>query len=75
MVTQYYALTQYGTTKENPSAIARLRDGIFERYRGGEWVEDIALSSILIGEFNDYENITEAEAFRLIRKKEHSHAQ
>lgn len=65
---QYYALTQYDTTKENPFAVARYNDGIFERYRKGEWVIDDSLAAIFIGEFIDYEIITKDEALAIISK-------
>lgn len=69
---QYYALTQHGTTKENPFAVARFNAGIFERYRipKGEWVVDDSLAAIFVGEFIDYENISESEAMRIIAAKE-----
>lgn len=66
---QYYALTQYGTTKEDPFAVARFSDGIFERYRKGTWVVDDSLAAIFVGEFNDYETISESEALRIIDAK------
>jgi len=67
MQIQYYALTQYGTTKENPFAVARFNDGIFERYCKGQWVVDDSLAAIFIGEFIDYEPITEFEAGRIMK--------
>jgi hypothetical protein len=66
---QYYALTQYDTTKENPFALARCNDGIFERYRKGEWVIDDSLAAIFIGQFIDYEIITKEEALAILAKK------
>ena len=72
---QYYALTQYGTTKENPFAVARLNDGIFERYQQGSWIEDDSLAAIFIGEFIDYEHLTEAEALRILARKEQRYVQ
>lgn len=68
MDTQYLAITKYGTTKEAPFAVARLRDGIFERFDRGKWVEDSALGDILIGDFVDYEEISEQEANRIINQ-------
>lgn len=67
---QYYALTQFDTTKENPFAVARYNNGVFERFRKGEWVADDSLSAIFIGEFNDYETISESEAMTIIAAKE-----
>jgi hypothetical protein len=72
---QYYALTQYGTTKQNPFAVARLNDGIFERYLQGKWIIDDSLADIFIGEFIDYEQLTEAEALNIIAKKVQRHVQ
>lgn len=70
---QYYALTQYDTTKEDPFAVARYNNGVFERHRQGEWVEDTSLAKIFNGEFIDYEEITEAEALRILdRRKQHN---
>ncbi|WP_312560869.1 hypothetical protein [Anaerospora sp.] len=69
MQIQYYALTQYGTTKENPFAVARFNDGIFERYCKGKWVVDDSLAAIFIGEFIDYEPITESEAVRILERQ------
>ena len=72
---QYYALTQYDTTKEDPFAVARYSNGSFERYRQGEWVEDISLSAIFNGELVDYEEITEADALRILDRKKQRYAQ
>ncbi|MBB6670269.1 hypothetical protein [Cohnella nanjingensis] len=68
METQYLAITKFGTTKEAPFAVARLHEGLFERYVDDRWVEDISLADILIGEFSDYEEISEEEANRIINQ-------
>lgn len=67
---QYYALTQYGTTKDNPFAVARYNNGLFERYCQGEWIEDTSLAAIFIGEFMEYEHLTEVEALRILAKSD-----
>lgn len=72
---QYYALTQYDTTKETPFAVARYNNGAFERYRQGEWIEDVSLAAIFSGDFIDYETITEAEALHIIEKRRLRHVQ
>lgn len=72
---QYYALTQFDTDKENPFAIARYNNGIFERYRMGAWIEDTSLAAIFSGEFIDYEAITEADAVKLINRRKNSYVQ
>lgn len=72
---QYYALTQFDTTKEAPLAVARYNNGVFERYRNGAWVKDDSLSEIFVGEFNDYETISESEALRIINRREVRYAQ
>lgn len=72
---QYYALTQYGTTKDNPFAVARLNNGIFERYQKGKWIEDDSLVAIFVGEFMDYEQLTEAEALHILKRKEPRYVQ
>jgi len=72
---QYYALTQFDTTKEAPFAVARYSKGVFERYRKGAWVTDDSLSAIFMGEFNDYETISESEALRIINRREVRYAQ
>ena len=75
MPVQYYALTKYDTTKDNPFAVARFKDGIFEKFLKGKWVIDNSLYDIMIGEFNDYENITEAEAVRIIKRQGQQYVQ
>ncbi|HML33846.1 hypothetical protein [Sporomusa sphaeroides] len=72
---QYYALTQFDTTINAPFAIARYNNGVFERYRNGEWVKDDSLSAIFVGEFNDYETISESEALRIINRRGVRYAQ
>ncbi len=66
---QYYAITQFGTTKENPFAIARYNNGAFERYHNGSWVKDSSLSAIFSGDFIDYEIIKETEALQIIKRQ------
>ena len=66
---KYYAITKYDTTKENPFAVIRLREGIFEKYKDGKWAQTDRYDDILIGEFIDYEVITEEEARRIIGRK------
>lgn len=72
---QYYALTQFDTTKEAPFAVARYNNGIFERYSNGTWVEDDSLFEIFVGEFNDYETISKSEALKIINRREIRYAQ
>jgi len=64
--TQYFAITKYGTTKEAPFAVARLKDGVFETFRNGKWEIDDTLADMFIGELTDYEMITEEEANQII---------
>jgi hypothetical protein len=66
MQTWYLAITKFNTTKEKPFYVARCREGIFERYKDNSWEEDTSLYDITIGEFIDYEEITEEEANRII---------
>ncbi|CCQ94555.1 conserved hypothetical protein [[Clostridium] ultunense Esp] len=66
METKYFAITKYGTTKEAPFAVARLKDGVFEAFRNGKWEIDDTLADMFIGELTDYEMITEEEANQII---------
>ncbi|REJ27142.1 hypothetical protein [Caldibacillus debilis] len=66
METHYFAITKYGTTKEAPFAVARLKDGVFEVFRNGKWEIDGSLADMFVGELTDYETITEEEANRII---------
>lgn len=72
---QYYAITQYDTTKDNPFAVARYNNGAFERYHNGAWVKDSSLSAIFSGDFIDYEVINKTEALQIIRKQEKGYVQ
>ena len=66
METQYFAITKYGTTKEAPFAVARLKDGVFETYRDGNWEVDNSLADMFIGELTEYETLTEDEVKQII---------
>ena len=66
METQYFAITKYGTTKEAPFAVARLKDGVFETYRDGNWEVDNSLADLFIGELTEYETLTEDEVKQII---------
>jgi len=63
---RYYAITTYDTTPESPFAVVRLKDGIFEIHRSGEWQETRQYDDILIGDFSDYEIITKEAAEKII---------
>jgi|HigsolmetaGSP11D_1036233.scaffolds.fasta_scaffold02647_5 hypothetical protein len=65
---QYYAITKYGMTKTAPFALVRFKEGIFEIFRNGSWEETRQFDDILIGEFNDYEIITDDEAKAIQQK-------
>jgi|HigsolmetaGSP12D_1036236.scaffolds.fasta_scaffold00074_27 hypothetical protein len=68
MKVQYYAITKYGTTKAAPFALVRLNQGIFEEYRGGDWVDSDRYDGILIGDFSDYDVISAEEAESIQKK-------
>jgi hypothetical protein len=65
----YLAITKMGTTKENPLYIARQRGLTFEKYSKGEWIPDPSIEGIPIGEFIDYEYLTEQEAKQIIHAR------
>lgn len=59
----YYALPLLGETAETCTVVARLKDGVFERYnpKNKSWVEDAELFQIYTGDMN-FEGITEKQA-------------
>jgi hypothetical protein len=66
--TRYLAITMLDTSKDKPLFVGRKREGNYEMYtRENGWVDAPLLYSIDIGEFNDYEDISESEAVSIIR--------
>ncbi|TCL74229.1 hypothetical protein EDC14_1004167 [Hydrogenispora ethanolica] len=72
---QYYAITKYNTTRNNPFSVVRLKEGVFEEYENGAWVQTAQYDPILIGEFVDYESINQAEALEIIKKRKNRNVQ
>jgi hypothetical protein len=65
---QYYAITQYGTSKAAPFALIRMNQGVFELHRSGNWEQTSRYDGILVGEFNDYDAISAEDADKILSK-------
>ncbi len=67
---QYYAITKYGMTKAAPFALIRMNQGGFENHRDGRWEQTDQYNDILIGDFSEYDTLTDEEAGKIISKSE-----
>lgn len=65
---QYYAITKFNTTKENPFTVARYHDGSFEMFSKAEkkWNPAESLAAIFTGDYDDHEEISEEKAAEFI---------
>lgn len=65
---RYYAYVPIGSDRKNTSCILRYKDGKFEEYKDGAWIDAVEFFSIFIGENDNFEEVTEDEVNRLIKK-------
>lgn len=62
---QHYAITKYGRTKDNPLALIRLNDGVFEQCGPDGWAQTSRYDGILSGDYNEYDSLSAEEAKRI----------
>lgn len=65
---RYYIYAPIGLDRKNTSCILRYKDGKFEKYKDGAWIETIEFFSIFVGENDNFDEATEDEVNELIKK-------
>ncbi len=69
MAYKYFAYVPIGDEVKNTTCLLRYKNGMFERYDKGKWIESGEFFSIFIGENDDFEEISEDDAKMLIEKR------
>jgi len=64
---EYYVYAPIGMDRKSTSCILRHKIGKFEKYKDGAWIDAPEFFSILIGENDSFEEVTEDEVNRLIK--------
>jgi hypothetical protein len=64
----YYACVPIGKTAIETTCLVRHRTGVFEEYQNGKWIEAPHFFSILVGENDDFEEVSEKIAEIIIQK-------
>lgn len=64
---RYYVYAPIGLDRKSTSCALRYKDGKFEKYKDGEWVEAVEFFSIFIGENDNFDDATEDEVNELIK--------
>lgn len=67
MTYKYYAYVPIGHDVMSTSCLVRHSEGMFEKYEKGDWIDSPEFFSILVGENDNFELITEKEANEIIR--------
>lgn len=63
----YYANVPIGKNAIETTCLVRHSKGVFEVFRNGEWLNAPQFFSILVGEDDDFESITEADAKKIMK--------
>jgi hypothetical protein len=64
----YYAYVPIGKNAMDTTCLVRHSIGVFEKFMNGEWIDAPQFFSILVGEDDDFESITEADAKKIMKK-------
>lgn len=64
----YYANVPIGKEALDTTCLVRHSKGSFEEFRDGRWVDAPRFFSILIGEADDFEEVTSETAQKILRK-------
>jgi len=64
---RYYIYAPIGLDRKNTSCILRYKDGKFEKYKDGTWIEAAEFFSIFVGENDNFDEATEDEVNELIK--------
>jgi len=63
---KYYAYVPIGWIVMDTTCLVRRSPGVFEKYVKGEWIESREFYGILVGEDDNYEQIDESLANKII---------
>lgn len=65
---KYYVYAPIGLDRKSTSCILRHKDGKFEKYKDGAWIEAVEFFSILVGENDNFDEATEDEVNEIIKR-------
>ena len=64
---KYYVYAPIGHDSKSSSCILRYKDGKFEKYKDGAWIDAEEFFSIFVGENDNFDDATEDEVNELIK--------
>lgn len=64
---KYYVYAPIGQDRKSTSCAIRHKDGKFEKYKDGAWIDAEEFFSIFVGENDNFEDATEEEVNELIK--------
>ena len=64
---RYYIYAPIGLERKSTFCFLRYKDGKFEKYKDGAWIDAVEFISILVGENDNFDDATKDEVNELVK--------